>query len=113
MKQLTRKERREIYLNAAEKIADNLGDSNFVCNLISLQGKVAEINGYNCDITPSMFPELFLFKDFANNAWLSRPEDWGVGLNKEWYNKKVRIAVNENKLTVLFLCAEMCKNTKK
>lgn len=105
MKTFTTEERRKIYLAVAKKIASNITGTNYVCLHLERESGCDSFNGLN----EEAFPEFFLFKDFDNRAWLSHPKDWEVGENNQWDDAAIRQAVSENKLTVLFLCAEMCK----
>jgi len=60
MKQLTKKQRHQIYKKAIRLIKKE----QFACHAIGM----AYNNTYNCD--ESVFTEIMLFKDFSRPAWL-------------------------------------------
>jgi hypothetical protein len=107
--------RRDIYTKAANELFKNINESNlFVCLMIEdYVQNINEINSY--DITEKDFPEIFSFKEECeNNAWLSYPytEKFPNGQydnqSEESYIKKPAL-VNNFKILVCLLAAEMCK----
>lgn len=102
---LTAKERKQLYLKAADAIINNIQEVMFVCSCLSdIIGEDYVINNIHIDeyINPITLPEFFLFKEGFSLAWLSHGYLWD---NHDMPENEI----NENKLTVLYLCAEMCK----
>ena len=98
-------ERKNIYLLVAEIIEKNPQNANFVCTVIERMTNILSGDVEN------EFPELFLFREpKVHNAFLTSPTLWGLSdKEQDWMNPLIRQAMNENKLTVLYLCAEMCE----
>ena len=94
MKPLTKKQRREIYLKVAERIASHVSAYGFfMCNMI------AAISDTDKSEVLNYFPEFALFKNDTPyiDIWF---------LNSEFATDKKK---NEGRITMLLFCAEMCK----
>lgn len=102
---LTAKERKAIYLAAAKFIIANMEKDNYICNVIGIEilgWRNNSENSFDAYVNEERFPEFFSFRDFQCGAWLTHSYIWDLV-------EAPRTVINENKLTILYLCAEMCK----
>ena len=108
-KNYTKKQRKEIYLEVAYIISEDIKSNNFVCNLIGniIQSGGGEIEKF---VNEKTFPEFLLFREKSNfyGAWLSHYYMWSILGHEDIDEKRKNEIINEGKMTILLLCAEMC-----
>lgn len=94
MNELTKEQRRDIYLKAYEVLSLKTNDT-CGCYVLSI---ASGFNGsYELDFIAS-FPEYMLFA----------PDGYSIGTGKKFYSDYA--TEKEWRLTALLLCAEMCKS---
>jgi len=111
---LTPKQRKEIYLKAAEIIGNYMNvEHNFVCNILErlVMETRKDITWYHIKYS-GFFPEFFSFKDNTNNAWLTQPEFWGYKDSGGKFTPEGVIEMNNGKILILCMCAEMTKDSE-
>ena len=108
----TKKERKELYLQAIDVVVENMTTCNYLCNVL---GELYYKKNYDCVrgekfINEETFPELLLFRELdrpIGSAWLSLSKYW-ISNEEEDHIVRNKI-INEGKLTILTLCIEMCE----
>jgi hypothetical protein len=95
-----KKTKKEIYLDVAERIAENITGRYYVCNMLD-------------EFYPLKFDEFELFEPIKNkflgSAWFSESAEGSPYFD----NIKKDIEGNEARIIALLLCAEMSKNKRK
>lgn len=96
MEKLTAKQRKGIYIAVADKIESRDDKYCFMCNLISEIGHVPK-----GEPMMDMFPEFNLMRDKPLNQPL-----WFY--DSDYRDENVH-TLNEERITIMLLCAEMCE----